>query len=92
MGRQPPDRRVLVVAVAVEGHLGATPGKPVNWIAVVGESDARLLGLVRTFLRWLAHVVDTEDDRHERGRHYTHHRDRSLQGTRPPLPSGMADL
>lgn len=49
---------VLVVAVAMQAYGGATPGKLVAGIAVVGETDARPLGLVRTLLRWAAHLVD----------------------------------
>ncbi|MBU4335828.1 MAG: RDD family protein, partial [Actinobacteria bacterium] len=49
---------VFVVAVAMQAYGGATPGKLVAGIAVVGEDDARPLGLVRTLLRWAAHLVD----------------------------------
>lgn len=49
---------MLVVAVAMQAYVGATPGKLVVGIAVVRESDARPLGVVRTLLRWLAHLLD----------------------------------
>ena len=42
----------------MQAYLGVTPGKLLMGIAVVNESDARPLGLVRTLLRWLAHLVD----------------------------------
>ena len=49
---------VVVVTLVMQAYLGNTPGKLLMGIAVVGESDARPLGLVRTVLRWLAHLVD----------------------------------
>ncbi|WP_159805478.1 RDD family protein [Cellulomonas citrea] len=49
---------MLVVAVAMQAYVGATPGKLVVGIAVVREADARPLGLVRTLLRWLVHLLD----------------------------------
>lgn len=48
----------LVVTVAMQAYVGATPGKLVVGIAVVSESDARPLGVVRTLLRSLAHLLD----------------------------------
>ncbi|HUX70121.1 MAG TPA: RDD family protein [Cellulomonadaceae bacterium] len=49
---------VVVVTLVMQAYLGVTPGKLVTGIAVVNEADARPLGLVRTVLRWLAHLVD----------------------------------
>ena len=49
---------VVVVTIVMQAYLGVTPGKVLVGIAVVSESDARPIGLVRTLLRWLAHVVD----------------------------------
>lgn len=48
---------VVVVGVLMQAYLGATPGKLVVGIAVVGD-DQRPVGLVRTLVRSLAHVVD----------------------------------
>ena len=47
----------VVVAVLMQAYLGATPGKLVVGIAVVGD-DYRPVGLVRTVLRSLAHLID----------------------------------
>ena len=49
---------VVVVTMIMQAYLGVTPGKLLMGIAVVKEADARPLGLVRTLLRWLAHLVD----------------------------------
>jgi Mce-associated membrane protein len=49
---------VVVVTLVMQAYLGVTPGKLLMGIAVVNEADARPLGLVRTLLRWLAHLVD----------------------------------
>ncbi|NMM17104.1 MAG: RDD family protein [Cellulomonas sp.] len=47
----------VVVAVLMQAYLGATPGKLLVGIAVVGD-DYRPVGLVRTVLRSLAHLID----------------------------------
>jgi Mce-associated membrane protein len=47
-----------VVMVTLQAYLGVTPGKLVVGIAVVRDGDARPIGLVRTLLRWLAHLFD----------------------------------
>ena len=50
---------VVVVIGVMEALLGASPGKLVVGIAVVGERDARPIGIVRTVARRLAHLFDT---------------------------------
>ncbi|ACZ31000.1 RDD domain containing protein [Xylanimonas cellulosilytica DSM 15894] len=53
---------VLVVALAVivglQAWTGWSPGKLVVGIAVVHDRTGRPLGMVRTLLRWVAHVID----------------------------------
>ncbi len=49
---------VVVVTMVMQAYLGVTPDKLLMGISVVKEADARPLGLVRTLLRWLAHLVD----------------------------------
>ena len=49
---------VVVVTLVMQAYLGVTPGKVLMGIAVVGEVDARPLGLARTLIRWLVHLVD----------------------------------
>lgn len=49
---------VVVVTTVMQAYRGVTPGKLLVGIAVVNDADARPLGLVRTLLRWMAHLVD----------------------------------
>jgi len=48
-----------LLLVAMQAYLGVTPGKLLIGVAVVGEGDARPIGLLRTILRWLAHLLDS---------------------------------
>ena len=48
----------VLVAVVMQAYLGATPGKLVMGLAVVRELDARPVGLVRTVVRYVLHLVD----------------------------------
>lgn len=50
---------VVVLVVLMQAYLGVTPGKIVMGIAVVHERDARPIGLVRTTVRWLLHIIDS---------------------------------
>ncbi len=50
---------VVLLVLVMQSYLGVTPGKLVMGIAVVREGDARPIGMVRTMLRWLAHVLDS---------------------------------
>lgn len=50
---------VVLVFAAMQGYFGVTPGKMVLGIAVVHEIDARPVGLLRTLVRWFAHVIDS---------------------------------
>lgn len=50
---------VTLLLVAMQAYLGATPGKLVIGVAVVGERDARPIGVLRTIVRWLAHLLDS---------------------------------
>jgi Mce-associated membrane protein len=47
-----------LLVIAMQAYLGATPGKMVVGIAVVGERNARPIGLLPTVLREFAHIVD----------------------------------
>jgi Mce-associated membrane protein len=49
---------LVLVMVGMQAWLGATPGKLTMGIAVVRDDDARPVGLLRTLLRLLAHVLD----------------------------------
>ena len=49
----------LLLFLAMQAYWGVTPGKLVMGIAVVGEDDGRPVGLLRTLLRWLAHIIDS---------------------------------
>jgi Mce-associated membrane protein len=49
---------VVVVMIAMQAYLGATPGKLVLGIALVRERDARPIGVMWTVLRSLAHLLD----------------------------------
>jgi Mce-associated membrane protein len=49
----------VLVIVAMQAYLGATPGKLVLGIAVVRDNDARPIGLVRTIVRSLVHLLDS---------------------------------
>jgi Mce-associated membrane protein len=49
----------VLVMIAVQAYLGATPGKLVLGIAVVRDNDARPIGLVRTIVRSLVHLLDS---------------------------------
>ncbi|WP_258724358.1 RDD family protein [Cellulomonas sp. NS3] len=48
----------FVVLVLLQAYVGSTPGKLVAGIAVVRDSDGRPAGLVRTVVRWFAHLLD----------------------------------
>lgn len=48
----------LVVLAVLQAYVGSTPGKLVVGIAVVRDSDGRPAGLVRTVVRWVAHLLD----------------------------------
>jgi len=50
---------VTLLLVVMQAYLGATPGKLVIGVAVVGERDARPIGLLSTVLRWFAHLLDS---------------------------------
>lgn len=50
---------VTLLIAAMQAYLGVTPGKMVIGIAVVGERDARPVGLVTTGLRGFAHIIDS---------------------------------
>jgi Mce-associated membrane protein len=45
--------------MAMQAYLGASPGKLAVGIAVVGDRDARPIGLLRTVVRWFAHILDS---------------------------------
>lgn len=49
---------VLVALLALQGYTGATPGKRVAGVAVVGEADGLPIGFVRSAARVLAHLLD----------------------------------
>lgn len=49
----------VLLVIVMQAYLGVTPGKIVMGIAVVDERDARPIGLVRTTLRWLLHILDS---------------------------------
>lgn len=49
----------VLLMIVMQAYLGVTPGKLVMGIAVVGDHDARPIGLVRTTLRWLLHILDS---------------------------------
>jgi Mce-associated membrane protein len=49
---------VVVVLALLQAYVGSTPGKLVVGIAVVRDSDGRPAGLLRTVVRWLAHLLD----------------------------------
>jgi Mce-associated membrane protein len=49
----------VLLVIAMQAYLGVTPGKLVMGIAVVDEHDARPIGLARTTVRWLLHVLDS---------------------------------
>ncbi|HEY0217856.1 MAG TPA: RDD family protein [Cellulomonas sp.] len=49
---------LTVVMLAMQAYLGSTPGKLAMGIAVVRDADARPVGLVRTVLRLVAHLLD----------------------------------
>jgi len=48
----------VLVAALMQAYLGATPGKLVMGLAVVRQVDARPIGLVRTVVRYVLHVLD----------------------------------
>jgi len=48
----------VLLVIVMQAYLGVTPGKIVLGIAVVDERDARPVGLVRTTVRSLLHVID----------------------------------
>jgi Mce-associated membrane protein len=48
-----------VTMMAMQAYLGVTPGKLAAGIAVVGDRDARPIGLLRTVVRWFAHILDS---------------------------------
>jgi Mce-associated membrane protein len=48
----------VVVLALLQAYVGSTPGKLVVGIAVVRDSDGRPAGLVRTVVRWFAHLLD----------------------------------
>ncbi|PVU82627.1 hypothetical protein DDP54_06000 [Cellulomonas sp. WB94] len=48
----------VLVAVLMQAYLGATPGKLVMGLAVVRRADARPIGLVRTLVRYVLHLLD----------------------------------
>ena len=58
----PGARAVLLAVVALvlllQGYGGATPGKRIVGVAVVDDQTGRPVGLVRTVLRSLAHLLD----------------------------------
>ena len=49
----------VLLVIVMQAYLGVTPGKMVMGIAVVHERDARPIGLVRTTVRWLLHILDS---------------------------------
>ena len=49
----------VLLMIVMQAYLGVTPGKLVMGIAVVGDLDARPIGLVRTTVRWLLHILDS---------------------------------
>ena len=49
----------VLLVIVMQAYLGVTPGKIVMGIAVVHERDARPIGLVRTTVRWLLHILDS---------------------------------
>jgi Mce-associated membrane protein len=49
---------LVVVLLAMQAYLGSTPGKLVMGIAVVRAVDGRPVGMIRTLLRLVAHVLD----------------------------------
>ena len=49
----------VLLVIAMQAYLGVTPGKLVMGIAVLDEHHARPIGLVRTTVRWLLHVLDS---------------------------------
>ena len=49
----------VLLVIVMQAYLGVTPGKIVMGIAVVREHDARPIGLVRTTVRWLLHILDS---------------------------------
>jgi Mce-associated membrane protein len=44
--------------ILMQAYLGVTPGKMAVGIAVVRDRDARPIGLLRTVVRWFAHILD----------------------------------
>lgn len=48
----------VLAAVVMQAYLGATPGKLVMGLAVVRTADARPIGLLRTVVRYVLHIVD----------------------------------
>jgi Mce-associated membrane protein len=49
----------VLLVIVMQAYLGVTPGKIVMGIAVVHDGDARPIGLVRTMVRWLLHILDS---------------------------------
>ncbi|MEP7018542.1 MAG: RDD family protein [Actinomycetota bacterium] len=49
----------VLLMITMQAYLGVTPGKLVIGIAVVRDDDARPIGLVRTAVRSLAHILDS---------------------------------
>ncbi len=49
----------VLLMITMQAYLGVTPGKLVIGIAVVRDDDARPIGLVRTAVRWFAHILDS---------------------------------
>lgn len=49
---------LVVLVIAMQAYLGSTPGKIVMGIAVVRSTDGRPVGMIRTLLRLVAHVLD----------------------------------
>jgi Mce-associated membrane protein len=49
----------VLLVIVMQAYLGVTPGKIVMGIAVVRDRDARPIGLVRTAVRWLLHILDS---------------------------------
>ncbi|WP_188079161.1 RDD family protein [Actinotalea subterranea] len=48
----------LLAVLAMQAYLGSTPGKLAVGIVVVGDVDARPVGLLRTLVRGAAHLLD----------------------------------
>lgn len=48
----------VAALLTLQAYLGATPGKMLLGIAVVSDVTGRPVGLLRTVVRWVAHLVD----------------------------------